>query len=282
MKGSTGHPTRNSPTPVLVKLRVVLTKMIALFFDAIIFLLSFSPLGNSFQPVFIKRSFLHNLKRDLRGWKRYFLGFLDVPIKGLDELEEITNFHLFRRRDPSLTNYSIRQVTEQLGYQPFNIISIAAFESKQNSPRSCLSQPLVALVYPLNFNRLNGRYKFNNGLRPFPTVLWMTCPELSAKVSRLEDDGWIAKLHARLNQPGTPYLEMMSVAHTRYAEFRWSLLTEEDKAYSKRLGWSSSLEGGVGIAGMHNRTAVRHFLIELTLTHIIRTSYPTDAHVPSS
>ena len=33
---------------------------------------------------------------------------------------------------------------------------------------------------------------------PFPTLYWLTCPLLLKRVSRLESEGWMAELNARL------------------------------------------------------------------------------------
>lgn len=35
---------------------------------------------------------------------------------------------------------------------------------------------------------------------PFPTLWWLTCPKLSAKVGRLESNGWMADFNRRLEE----------------------------------------------------------------------------------
>ena len=108
------------------------------------------------------------------------------PEVGEAELNSLT------RRSESLTLQSFKMVVEQLGYIPFNLIDVAA-----SHPRT--GRPLVVKLYPLNINEMKGRYSSDNGMAlPFPTVLWLCCPEMQARVSALEDAGWVQKFQKRL------------------------------------------------------------------------------------
>jgi len=55
--------------------------------------------------------------------------------------------------------------------------------------------------------------------KPFPTLFWLTCPAASKAVSRLESEGWIARLNERLTEEPelTAALER---AHHEYAKER--------------------------------------------------------------
>jgi hypothetical protein len=64
----------------------------------------------------------------------------------------------------------------------------------------------------------------------------MTNPELRDRISKLEDLGWINKLYQRL-QGNPDWLSQMQIAHKRYSEFRWNLLTYDDKIYVIQHGW---------------------------------------------
>jgi hypothetical protein len=88
-------------------------------------------------------------------------------------------------------------------------------------------------------------------LLPFPTIFWMTCPELKSRISKLEDDGWILKLEKRLltSPHSDAYLRIMDRAHRLYAEERWSLMSEADKSIVRDNNWVRALKD-VGIAGM--------------------------------
>jgi len=91
--------------------------------------------------------------------------------------------------------------------------------------------------------------------KPFPTMLWMTCPLLHARICKLEDLGWIAKLETRLRS-SEQFLADMSLAHARYAEARWSLLSQADVSLVEAAGWTSALRH-VGIAGIRDATSVK-------------------------
>lgn len=83
-----------------------------------------------------------------------------------------------------------------------------------------------------------GRYRESHGLRPFPTIYWMTCPIMQARVSELEKSGWITTLENRLLQSrNDEYVNAMINSHQRYINERWNLLTECDKEYVEKKGW---------------------------------------------
>jgi len=54
---------------------------------------------------------------------------------------------------------------------------------------------------------------------PFPTTYWLTCPDTVRAVSRLESQGWIARLNARYDADGA-FRESVDLAHEAYAEDR--------------------------------------------------------------
>lgn len=136
----------------------------------------------------------------------------------------------FERRDASLTSHDIYCVSRQLGYLPYNIVRIAATDIND------VSHHLVAVLYPLNRNRLKGKYEHAEGYKPFPTIYWMISPSLQAKVSFIERDGWIQKLQARLLD-SEEYLEIMRQSHQLYREERWNMLSPSDKDYIEQMGW---------------------------------------------
>lgn len=91
--------------------------------------------------------------------------------------------------------------------------------------------------------------------KPFPTMLWMTCPTLHARVCKLEDQGWILRLDQRLKEH-PEHLARMEAAHRAYGAARWSLLTDDDKAFLARKGWEAPLRD-TGIAGIHDFHTVK-------------------------
>jgi hypothetical protein len=162
-------------------------------------------------------------------------------------------------------------ISRQLGYAPENFIRVGA--STDVATAKCMETttftryPLVSILYPLNHNDLGGRYS-DGYMKPFPTILWMTCPYLHTRVSRLEDAGWVEKLRQRLvgesnsedssdgKENQIDYVVQMEGAHKQYAEFRWSLLTPEDQEAIRDSDYYKAF-ADVGIAGMKNFRGVK-------------------------
>ena len=82
--------------------------------------------------------------------------------------------------------------------------------------------------------------------RPFPTLYWLTCPFLRAAISRLEADGWVKRLEARMRTT-TELAAAMDNAHDRYWQERNGLLSG---AQRERL--APEFEGR-GIGGIADR-----------------------------
>lgn len=209
----------------------------------------------------------------------------------------------FVHRAADLTLGAASALCEQLGYKPVNLVRVGAF--------SCINpdEPVVAVLYPLLSNRLGGRYDSTgneNGMpgwrrkgarsiaqeggeermgadeedvrhvrtdKPFPTMLWMTCPSLHARVCKLEDRGWIQKLDRRL-QESPEHIAAMDAAHRAYAAARWALLTDEDRAFVVSKDWEEPLRD-TGIAGIRNFGAVK--CLHCHLAHHL--SFPSHGNV---
>jgi exopolyphosphatase/guanosine-5'-triphosphate,3'-diphosphate pyrophosphatase len=105
-------------------------------------------------------------------------------------------------------------VAEQLGREPTVPFTVTA--------RCTGGHPLVIRNAPLDA-----------GGAPFPTTYWLTCPDAVKAVSRLEADGWIARLNERANENET-FGATIAAAHGEAAEDRARDLPEA-------LAW-----GGVG------------------------------------
>lgn len=158
----------------------------------------------------------------------------DLPAVSVDETNsDNIPLEYFQKRSPNLSKLDVLMVTQQLGYYPYNIIEVAAYSQHMN--------PLVVQLYPLNGNQLGGRYGVEICEKkmlalPFPTMLWMCCPYLHAKISHLEDLGFITVFQQRLNEDAIA-MESMHLAHKSYGEERWSLLSAEDKIFVEENNW---------------------------------------------
>ena len=157
---------------------------------------------------------------------------------------------IFLRSNEILTLKEVQIVTNQLKYIPYNIIKIGAYSSSTN-------EPLVAILYPLLLNDLKGNYIKEEGYKPFPTTMWITCPKLHTRISKLEDQGWINIIQDRIkDDKNKEYLEIMHNAHDMYSKYRWSLLSTEDIQLIETNGWTPKLRD-VGIAGIRSFEGVK-------------------------
>eukprot|EP00928_Gymnodinium_smaydae_P000147 TRINITY_DN10052_c1_g2_i1.p1 TRINITY_DN10052_c1_g2~~TRINITY_DN10052_c1_g2_i1.p1 ORF type:complete len:299 (+),score=34.14 TRINITY_DN10052_c1_g2_i1:87-983(+) len=129
----------------------------------------------------------------------------------------------------------------QLGHLPPNLIDVAAF-----NPRT--GAPAVARLYPLRSNPGAYKAKERTTLEPFPTMFWLSCPELSAAVARLESTGWVEKLEDRVNSCEESR-QVFATQHAAYAAERWALLTPGDEALALAQRWDRPLREK-GIAGI--------------------------------
>jgi hypothetical protein len=93
-------------------------------------------------------------------------------------------------------------------------------------------------------------------LKPFPTMYWLTHPQLKVLVSQLEVAAFGVELETRL-QKEPEALQRMQRAHIAYGQARWELLTTQDKEEMHRRQWTSALDASRGIAGIRNPAAVK-------------------------
>ncbi len=107
---------------------------------------------------------------------------------------------------PELREADLVAVREQLGREP-----TVAFEVVV---RCTGGHPLVIRNAPLDADG-----------RPFPTLYWLTCPTYVKAVSRLESEGWIARLNERYDDDPA-FRAAVDAAHRAYAEDRASRLDE--------------------------------------------------------
>ena len=113
---------------------------------------------------------------------------------------------------------------------------------------------------------MNGKTQ-TRPFQPFPTTLWMCCPDLHARVCKLEDRGWIQVLDKRLKD-SQDYLRAQRAAHEQYAIFRWDLLEEQDAAYVLILSYTMAISL---CHGYH----ISHRVVHWRANTFLLLSYPT-------
>ena len=264
----------------------IVRNMFSYFFHSLLFILTFQRSFKNVTSLATRKTFIGYLTNRLVR-THYYCQALSESIFNLernanDIVIDTKNMKLsdFKWRSDMLSLDIVTTVANQLGYVPLNIINVGAFrddnrlameifplksdhviavnDGQIESPPSVTlttQHPLVIIVYPLNCNSINRQHKNSKVLKPFPTVIWMTCPELHKRISKLEDAGWISKLQTKL-QDSNEYKDKMISAHNLYKQFRWSLLSKDDQEYLNNSGWRPSLNE-VGIAGMKNFDSVK-------------------------
>jgi uncharacterized protein len=196
-----------------------------------------------------------------------------IKNRGDDESKiELSDLDLFHRLagdksvDFDLLKIDVEHICNSLGYCPLNLYDIGAKNAKGN--------PVIAVLYPLNRNEeVKGRYC--KEYLPFPTMMWMTCPDLKKSISRLEDQGLIDEFQKRLDESEEARGKMKN-AHELYAAERWGILSDEDRDLVVQMPkWEVALRVN-GIAGMRDFTRVKclhchyaHFLARPTAGNVL-------------
>ncbi len=153
------------------------------------------------------------------------------------------------------TPTDLETVAAQLGRKQTRVVGIAA--------RCPAGHPSVVVNYPL---RRRGAQ-----LLPFPTLFWLTCPELIKAVSRLEMRGLIAELDGRLETDDDLAAALLH-DHESYIAQRWQQLTDEDRAAIEAASLTDVFQQR-GIGGIGNLRSVKclhsHFAHHLASANAI-------------
>lgn len=105
-------------------------------------------------------------------------------------------------------------IRSQIGREPRGVVEVVT-RCPWKAPQVIKNRPVVM-------------EKTDRGAQPkvFPTLYWLTCPELVSAISRLEAEGMVASLQRQIESD--PRLRQeMEKAHARYARQRLALLDDE-------------------------------------------------------
>lgn len=138
-----------------------------------------------------------------------------------------------------LTENDLATVTEQLGRRPRSALHIAA--------RCPAGHPAVITNHPLHVNA--------GQIAPFPTMFWLSCPELGRVISRLEMGGLIQQLDDRLAKDDELAAALHS-DHERYVAQRWQLLNEAEQSQVREAGLYDMFQQR-GIGGLSHWRSVK-------------------------
>ena len=119
----------------------------------------------------------------------------------------------------------IDRVRSQLGYIPTNFISVSARKSDGQ-------EPISIRTYPLNGGAKRRQSKSEVPGQavnsPFPTLYWLTCPEISKAIADLEGRGYMNEIEAAIRE-SSELTERLIQCHIHYAEERWNSLSQKDQ-----------------------------------------------------
>jgi len=157
-------------------------------------------------------------------------------------------------------------IRQQLGYFPSNFVRVSAWKNNKNN-NSLLRKnnvqsnsttitnsnnnpiPVAIQTYPLNGgakrrqakSKLEGRQSGSSVSSsssslpsqsvvqsPFPTLFWLTCPDISKAVADLERRGYVQIFEDEINSK-PDLVNRLLCCHEEYAQLRWQSLTEEDR-----------------------------------------------------
>ena len=156
-----------------------------------------------------------------------------------------------------LTIAEKKLVAEQIGRLPRSAVAVAA--------RCPAGHPCVITNYPLRSVR--GQQGQPDRVAPFPTLYWLTCPQLCRQVAHLERDGLIAKLEAEMAHDDSLRAAVWK-DHERYIAQRLALLSAEDHQRVESLGLTRDFTWR-GIGGIANRAKLK--CLHLHLAHHLAT-----------
>ena len=118
-------------------------------------------------------------------------------------------------------------IESQLGYVPPNVLRVSA--------RNEQGDPIVIKTYPLHGGAPRRQVKSTEGIEeesfigtPFPTLYWLTCPEISRVVAEIERQGGVREVDRWLKSD-TEASSQLYEAHRNYAKLRWECLTPDDR-----------------------------------------------------
>jgi hypothetical protein len=129
-------------------------------------------------------------------------------------------------------------VAEQLGYSPTNFVKVTS-RNKKGTPIAIQTYPLYGGA-PRRQNKAQ-RSVSNPSLwlgTPFPTLYWLTCPDISRCIADLEREGYVKTMEQEL-QNCMVMAECLRLAHQDYAIQRWHSLMDDDRKQIVTLSWES-------------------------------------------
>lgn len=135
----------------------------------------------------------------------------------------------------------VAAITAQIGRPARGLVAVAA--------RCRFGKPAVVVVSPVLPTR--------EGIEPFPTTFWLTCPYLVAQVSALESEGWIGRLAAE-SKADPRLARELEQAHQAAATLRRALAGQEALQRLARLSPRAAERIATsGVAGIRHPAGIK-------------------------
>lgn len=125
-----------------------------------------------------------------------------------------------------------RELQEQLGRSPRGVLNVSS-RCPEGHPAVVRTKPLI---------------RSGGGFEIFPTLFWLTCPEMVRKVSSVEAIGYIERLERELRRSS----QMRSKYRKQTEDYRgerWNMLSSQERAFISKRGLKAELEKGIGGVG---------------------------------
>ncbi len=121
-------------------------------------------------------------------------------------------------------------IRKQLRKEPKGLLGVSA--------RCRYGYPVVLMTRPLIIGE-------NEQFEVFPTLYWLSCPRRVERVSRIESQGYIAKLEEELAS-STELEQEYRENEQDYLDKQWRLLSEKEKNFVEERGLRGALSRGIG------------------------------------
>jgi hypothetical protein len=146
-------------------------------------------------------------------------------------------------------------VRAQLGYLPPNFVQVSAWTADHDTPVACQT-------YPLNGGAARRRAKAapsEKGMpsSPFPTLYWLSCPDISSAIADLERRGYVRRMEERLLLLDESHHKDWIHCHESYAMERWQTLSSKDQQLLEDQPRMKAMLLESGVAGTDFRSQMQ-------------------------
>lgn len=117
-------------------------------------------------------------------------------------------------------------VEEQLGYLPSNYVRVSAWTKTSHKPIAIQTYPLQGGAKRRQARAMYG--ESSSVQSPFPTLYWLTCPDISRCIGELERRGFVQEFDAQLHAD-PKLVSRLWQCHREYARERWKALSLSDQ-----------------------------------------------------